>query len=225
MSLAAEFDTWQNDYTAKILRWVPHYRKLINSLADELPTGFQPSRILDLGCGNGNATALLAERFPKAKITLLDASPEMIEACKQRFSDRPDFEYVESYFQDAHFEDGSLDLIVAAFALHHLDQAEKQATFKKMSSWLKVGGILSSSDLHASKREADYQQRVLDPWEAFSKSQGTSDSEWDELMAHHSQYDKPDNYEDQFAWLAQAGFEQTRIAWQAAHFGNFQAQR
>jgi hypothetical protein len=44
-------------------------------------------------------------------------------------------------------------------------------------------------------------------------------------MAHHAQYDKPDNYEDQFVWLAQAGFKQPRIAWQAAHFGNFQAQR
>ncbi|MEU3776514.1 trans-aconitate 2-methyltransferase [Streptomyces sp. NPDC032472] len=42
----------------------------------ELPT--RPARIADLGCGPGNVTALLADRWPEAHITGFDLSPEML---------------------------------------------------------------------------------------------------------------------------------------------------
>lgn len=44
-----------------------------------------PSKILDVGCGPGNATILLAERWPKASITGIDASAEMIAKARQDY--------------------------------------------------------------------------------------------------------------------------------------------
>ena len=37
-----------------------------------------PARVLDLGCGPGNSTAVLRERWPGAALTGLDSSPEML---------------------------------------------------------------------------------------------------------------------------------------------------
>ena len=37
-----------------------------------------PRRVIDLGCGPGNSTEVVAARWPQAELTGLDSSPEMI---------------------------------------------------------------------------------------------------------------------------------------------------
>lgn len=41
-----------------------------------------PGVVVDLGCGPGNLTGLLAERWPGAEVTGLDSSPEMVAAAR-----------------------------------------------------------------------------------------------------------------------------------------------
>ena len=43
----------------------------------------QASRVVDLGCGPGNLTLLLADRWRGAQVTGIDSSPEMIAAAEQ----------------------------------------------------------------------------------------------------------------------------------------------
>jgi len=44
-----------------------------------------PKNIIDIGCGPGNSTQILAQRWPKSKITGVDNSPAMIERAKLDF--------------------------------------------------------------------------------------------------------------------------------------------
>jgi trans-aconitate 2-methyltransferase len=41
-----------------------------------------PRHVIDLGCGPGPLTALLAQRWPSARVEGIDASPEMIDAAR-----------------------------------------------------------------------------------------------------------------------------------------------
>jgi trans-aconitate 2-methyltransferase len=53
------------------------------SLLHDLPDGFR-RYVLDLGCGPGYTTALLAEHFPLAQVTGMDGSAAMIEEARER---------------------------------------------------------------------------------------------------------------------------------------------
>ena len=108
-SIAAEFDQFSGNYTEDMTKCVPHYPKLLSCFSDCLPDDFSPDTVLDLGCGNGNVTALLLNKFPRAHYTLLDASPEMLALCKQRFAGN-NVTFIERYFRDYHFPQCRFDL-------------------------------------------------------------------------------------------------------------------
>ncbi|MGH3672970.1 MAG: methyltransferase domain-containing protein, partial [Pseudonocardiaceae bacterium] len=43
-----------------------------------------PAVVMDLGCGPGHLTRLLAKRWPEAAVLALDSSPEMVRAACDR---------------------------------------------------------------------------------------------------------------------------------------------
>ena len=55
----------------------------VRDLVAAIP-GADPARVVDLGCGPGNSTEVLAARFPGTVISGLDSSAEMIEAARER---------------------------------------------------------------------------------------------------------------------------------------------
>ncbi|HAY42355.1 MAG TPA: trans-aconitate 2-methyltransferase [Micrococcaceae bacterium] len=59
--------------------------------------GITPRRVVDLGCGPGNKTSLLAQRWPAAQVTGLDSSPEMIAKAQDTVQlPNLDFELVDA---------------------------------------------------------------------------------------------------------------------------------
>jgi trans-aconitate 2-methyltransferase len=97
----------------------------------------QPQEIVDLGCGPGNSTAILRERWPSAKIIGVDNSPAMLEQAKK--TDRE----TEWRCEDiANWRSPSgVDLIFANASLHWLPDHE--TLLQSLLEQLKSGGTLA----------------------------------------------------------------------------------
>ena len=71
------------------------------------------ARAIDLGCGPGNSTEVLVERFPGAAVQGIDSSPDMIEAARRRL---PGVRFDQGDVQTCDLSDGfpdGFDVILA----------------------------------------------------------------------------------------------------------------
>lgn len=73
-----------------------------------------PGRIVDLGCGPGNSTAILRERWPRARITGVDSSSEMLRAARDA---DPSGEWIAADLQ-AWEPETAYDLVFANAVFH-----------------------------------------------------------------------------------------------------------
>lgn len=107
-------------------------RDLIAALADA-----QPQSIVDLGCGSGLSTALLAKRWPEAAIHGIDQSPAMLARAATRV---PQARFSEGDI-GSFTPEKATDMLFANASLHWLP--EHRTLLPKLMATLAPGGVLA----------------------------------------------------------------------------------
>ena len=95
-----------------------------------------PKSIADLGCGPGNSTAVLRQRWPQSHILGLDSSEAMIEKARR------DYPEIEWKLGDAAALDGEYDLVFSNAALQWIPDHERLLPY--LMSCVRSGGALAS---------------------------------------------------------------------------------
>jgi trans-aconitate 2-methyltransferase len=98
-----------------------------------------PRRIIDLGCGPGNSTAVIAERWPGAVVTGLDSSAEMIEAARRGGGNRTWM--VRDISEWAQSNDQPFDAVVSNAALQWV--GDHGTIFPRLLRRVAPGGALA----------------------------------------------------------------------------------
>ncbi|MCT7983860.1 class I SAM-dependent methyltransferase [Laspinema sp. A4] len=101
------------------------------------------SKILDLCCGSGQATAYLVQS--SQNVTGLDASPLSLNRARNNV---PEASYIEAFAENIPIGDGEFDLVHTSAALHEMDPEQLRQILQEVYRVLKPGGTFAIVDFH-----------------------------------------------------------------------------
>jgi tRNA (cmo5U34)-methyltransferase len=210
------FGALVREYDSLIRRAVPRYDELLERLVFYLPPlGAGRRRVLELGCGTGNYSLLLAEhgrrRWPDLKLTLVDAASQMLEGTRARLAEvgRRDDAFVCARFEELDFEPGSFDLVTSCISVHHV--ADKRALFTRLARLLAPGGELLIGDQMRGGTERAHALN-WQRWLAFCRAH-CSDAEAISLIDHAYAHDHYESVAAHFRALEGAGYVDVDCVW------------
>lgn len=122
-----------------------------------------PERVVDLGCGPGNSTALLVARWPQATVLGVDSSGSMLEKARESG--------IRAEWLEADIADwrpaAPVDLLFSNAALHWLPDHE--ALLPRLMTHLRPGGVLAIQmprNFEAASHVALRELAAQEPWVA-----------------------------------------------------------
>jgi len=107
-------------------------------------------RILEIGCGTGAFSRLLARRAEN--VLAIDLSPEMIRRARERSALHTNIDFVTADVMTLDLPDGRFDCVATLTTMHHLPA---EAALRKIRSALKPGGLFVCLDLYRRSSPVD----------------------------------------------------------------------
>lgn len=101
--------------------------------------GLPQPRVLDYGCGIGNATRFLEESFPDCEVTGVDVSPASLEIARQGATSA---RFLVMDGDTIPAADGQFGLAFVSCVLHHVDSGRHAAVLAELRRILAPGGLL-----------------------------------------------------------------------------------
>ena len=163
------------------------YDRFAELVADELHTYLRfhlpraAGRAVDLGCGSGVHTALLAEHYNE--VVAVDLSESMLALARQR-RPRVNVRYEQRDLVDVTpWQDGQFDLVFSAFTLHHVPDLE--LALLEMRRLVRPGGQLIAIDVVDERRQVPRnwfrREAVRTLWDDLRTRRRTASEAWELL--------------------------------------------
>jgi ubiquinone/menaquinone biosynthesis C-methylase UbiE len=108
--------------------------------------GKADGRGLDIGCGSGASTWLLAHSQPDVQWTGLDLSRPYLKVAADRLRERLNVDWLQGDATQLSFKDESFDQCVSIFLFHELPHEERLRTLAEAWRVLRPGGLLLVAD-------------------------------------------------------------------------------
>lgn len=114
----------------------------------------RPLKVLDVCCGTGNGSIIIAEANDKNEMVAIDSSADMLAVAERKVSNK-NLQNVSFWQMDAtkmNFEDGRFDIVMVSFGLHELEYPMMMDVLKEICRVLKDGGKLYIVDYEEQER-------------------------------------------------------------------------
>jgi SAM-dependent methyltransferase len=205
MSVASHLHIRLDEYDSRIRTFIPGYDDMLDVASAALGVLDQPApHLVDLGTGTGALASACLRVRPGARVTAIDADPEVLELARQRLAGLA----TVPAFVTGRFDDLELpvcDAVVASLSLHHVRTADaKLALYRRCRAALSDRGILISADCcpAADPQVASMQHTA---WRNHLRVSYT-DAETETFFAAWAEEDVYFSLDNELAMLRNAGF-------------------
>ena len=122
--------------------------------------GFNPARILDMGCAVGHSTVPYAQAWPDAEVHGIDVAAPMLRYAHARAEALgAKIHFSQQNAEQTDFEDSSFDLIVSHILLHETSEKAIRHVISECHRLLRPGGLMVHAETPPYKN--------LEPFDAF----------------------------------------------------------
>jgi SAM-dependent methyltransferase len=145
-------------YTRQRYRQPPSHTAYPLEYAFHLLGDIRGRRVLDLGCGSGENSLLLA--LNGARLAAIDISADLIQLAERRLAVNraPEAGFAVASAHDLPFEDASFDAVIGIAILHHLDLS---IVAREVFRVLKPGGRAVFKEPVRNSRALDLLRRLI----------------------------------------------------------------
>jgi tRNA (cmo5U34)-methyltransferase len=193
-------------YDRDIVNAIPFHREIHRLISVFLLKKFDRGavlNVLDLGAGTGITAKVIQDLFPKAQITVIDFSQQMLTGAKKRLG-KKNVTYLLGDYSKMRIT-GKFDVVVSVIGLHHQNTQGKKKVFRKVFSLLDKKGVFVFGDLvtYKNPHEASYNNALHFHHLVEYATDPKTLKEW---AHHHIFLNDLAPIEDQVAWLKKIGF-------------------
>lgn len=219
-----QFDAVAQQYDMQRRQLIPCFDDFYGSAVKWLDIPKPSPKILDLGAGTGLLSAFILAKYPKAEMTLIDFSDQMLNEARRRLAAYDNVKYIAADYLDYPFEeDNAYCAVVSSLSIHHLPHPDKQALFRKVHRLLRDGGFFINADQAAGATPfIDSRYRAM--WEEEVRASGLS-VEAIEASIERRKLDINAKTSEQLEWLGEAGFSEAECVYKYHDFNVFYARK
>ncbi|CAG7636679.1 class I SAM-dependent methyltransferase [Paenibacillus allorhizosphaerae] len=212
------FDAIAGEYDRQRKQLIPCFDDFYGMALSLVETDNTAPRILDLGAGTGLFSGMVLQKYPNAKLTLMDVSDQMLEGARRRFAQNDSIRYIVGDYSEYPFAE-KYDIVISSLSIHHLTHPAKRQLFAAVYRLLIEGGVFVNADqVEGNHPHTDryYRQR----WLTSIHDSGLAKEAIDASIERRK-LDINAKVSDQIAWMEQAGFDEVDCMYKYLDFAVF----
>lgn len=214
--IQASFNKIADEYDGNRRKFIPCFDDFYNGTTRFIASNIsKPKRILDLGAGTGLLSQFWYQCFPSSEFVLVDIADEMLNIARKRFdgADNISFQILD---YSRVLPDLDFDVIISALSIHHLEDADKAALFRRIYDKLPSGGLFVNYDQFCA---------------GYNELNGWFDSYWENQLANSGltendlnlweerrKFDRECSVEQETKMLSDCGFKSVKCVYSNQKF-------